>query len=238
MVLVEARGGGAVFRVQAIVCDFDYTLADSSPGIVTCANEALRGLGLPQATPARIRATIGLSLPQTLTALSGVTDSALTAEFTRRFVAHADRVMNKLTTIYPWVPETVRHLRERGTRLGIVSSKYRYRIEQILVEQGLANVFDIIIGGEDVTQHKPDPAGLFLALQHLQVRPAEVLYVGDHPVDAEAASRAGITFMAVLTGTSDMQSFAGHAVESFLDDLSHLPARLPLSPNGFRLYRA
>lgn len=224
--------------VQAIVCDFDYTLADSSPGIIACANEALQGLGLPPATPARIRATIGLSLAQTFTALSGVTEPTMAAEFTQRFVAHADRVMNRLTTIYPWVPETVRHLRERGARLGIVSSKYRYRIEHILSEHGLASAFEVIVGGEDVAQHKPDPAGLFLALTHLQVTPAEVVYVGDHPVDAEAASRAGIPFMAVLTGTSDRQSFAGHAVQSFLEDLSHLPARLPHAPHSFRLDRA
>ena len=33
--------------VQAIICDFDFTLADSSPGVVACVNEALGGLGLP-----------------------------------------------------------------------------------------------------------------------------------------------------------------------------------------------
>ncbi|MGE3538537.1 MAG: HAD family hydrolase [Candidatus Tectimicrobiota bacterium] len=219
--------------VQAIVCDFDYTLADSSPGIIACANEALRGLGFPQAPAARIRSTIGLSLPQTLAALTGVTDAAMASEFTRRFVAHADQVMNGLTTLYPWVPETVQHLRQRGVRLGIVSSKYRYRIEQILQARGLAACFEVIVGGEDVVYHKPDPAGLFLAIERLQVAPAQVLYVGDHPVDAEAASRAGIAFMAVLTGTSDAQSFANHPVRHFLPDLSQLPLRL--SSQGFRL---
>lgn len=220
---------------QAIVCDFDYTLADSSPGIIACANEALHGLGLPLATPARIRATIGLSLAQTLTALTGITDPARAAEFTKRFVAHADQVMHAHTTMYPWVPETIDRLRARGVRLGIVSSKYRYRIERILTEQNLAASFDVIIGGEDVTHPKPDPAGLLLAVERLRVAPTQVLYVGDHPVDAEAAGRAGIAFMAVLTGTSAAPHFASHRVEHFLDDLSHLPARLPA--NGFRLDR-
>ena len=47
--------------VHAMICDFDFTLADSSPGVVACVNEALAGLGLPPASAERIHATIGLS---------------------------------------------------------------------------------------------------------------------------------------------------------------------------------
>jgi phosphoglycolate phosphatase len=214
--------------IQAIICDFDFTLADSSLGVVACVNEALVGLGLPLASAERIHATIGLSLPHTLQVLTGIADPALAAEFTRRFVAHADQVMHGLTLLYPWVAETVLALRAAGHRLGIVSSKYRYRIERILVEDGLASQFEVIIGGEDVAQHKPDPAGLLLALQCLHLPASEVLYVGDHPVDAEAASRVGVPFMAVLTGTSDTPSFAPYPVHSFLADVSHLPSQLQM----------
>jgi phosphoglycolate phosphatase len=212
--------------LQAIICDFDFTLADSSLGVVACVNEALAGLGLPPASAERIHATIGLSLPHTLQALTGIVDPALATEFTRHFVAHADQVMHGLTLLYPWVAETVQALRAAGQRLGIVSSKYRYRIERILAEGGLASQFQVIIGGEDVTQHKPDPAGLLLALQRLHLPAIDVLYVGDHPVDAEAASRVGVPFMAVLTGTSDMPSFAPYPVHSFLANISHLPSQL------------
>jgi phosphoglycolate phosphatase len=214
--------------VQAIICDFDFTLADSSPGVVACVNEALASLGLPLASAERIHATIGLSLPHTLQALTGIADPAIVTAFTRRFVAHADQVMHGLTLLYPWVAETVLVLRAAGQRLGIVSSKYRYRIERILAEGGLASQFEVIIGGEDVPQHKLNPAGLLLMLQRLNLPAPEVLYVGDHPVDAEAASRAGLPFMAVLTGTSDVSSFAPYPVHSFLANVSHLPSQLQM----------
>jgi phosphoglycolate phosphatase len=109
-----------------------------------------------------------------------------------------------------------------------VSSKYRYRIERILAESGLASQFEVIIGGEDVAQPKPDPAGLLLALQRLHLPAPDVLYVGDHPVDAEAASRVGVPFIAVLTGTSDVPSFAPYPVHSFLMNVSHLPSQLQM----------
>ena len=214
--------------VQAIICDFDFTLADSSLGVVACVNEALAALGLPPASAERIHATIGLSLPHTLQALTGIADPAIATAFTRRFVAHADQVMHGLTLLYPWVAETVLVLRAAGQRLGIVSSKYRYRIERILAEGGLASQFEVIIGGEDVPQHKPNPAGLLLMLQRLNLPAPEVLYVGDHPVDAEAASRAGLPFMAVLTGVADMPSFTPYPVHSFLANVSHLPGQLQM----------
>jgi phosphoglycolate phosphatase-like HAD superfamily hydrolase len=52
--------------IQAIICDFDYPLADASSGVVACVNEALAGLGLPLASAEQIHATIGLSMPHTL----------------------------------------------------------------------------------------------------------------------------------------------------------------------------
>ena len=70
--------------VQAIICDFDFTLADSSPGVVACVNEALAGLGLPLASAEHIHATIGLSLPYTLRSLTGITDPAVATDFTSK----------------------------------------------------------------------------------------------------------------------------------------------------------
>jgi phosphoglycolate phosphatase len=77
-------------------------------------------------------------------------------------------------------------------------------------------------------QPKPDPAGLLLALQRFNLPATDVLYVGDHPVDAEAASRVGVPFMAVLTGTSEVPSFAPYPVHSFLANVSHLPSQLQM----------
>ena len=48
--------------------------------------------------------------------------------------------------------------------------------------------------------------------------------------DAEAASRVGVPFMAVLTGTSDVPSFAPYTVHSFLANVSHLPSQLQMFP--------
>jgi phosphoglycolate phosphatase len=210
--------------LAAVLFDFDYTLADSSPGVVECMNAALAGLGLPPAQADRIRATIGVSLPEALRRLAGERPAAETEEFVRLFVHHADQVMADQIRVYPSVRPVVDELRLQGLSLGIVSTKFRRRIEAILQREGLDQAFAVVVGGEDVAAHKPDPGGLLLALARLDCSPPDALYVGDTATDAEAAGRAGIAFAAVLSGVTPREAFAEHPVIAVFADLRELPA--------------
>ena len=78
---------------DVVVFDFDYTLADSSAGIIECINHALHHLGLPSVPESRIRESIGLTLASTLTFLTGVEEKKTADEFLHLFVKHADAVM-------------------------------------------------------------------------------------------------------------------------------------------------
>jgi phosphoglycolate phosphatase len=113
-------------------------------------------------------------------------------------------------------------LRQNGLKLGIVSTKYRYRIEGILRRENLLEAFDVVIGGEDVAQHKPDPAGLQRAGELLNSAPAQMLYVGDSVVDAEAARRGGVAFAAVLSGVTSKEDFCRYPVAKVANDLTAL----------------
>jgi phosphoglycolate phosphatase len=209
-------------RTQAVIFDFDLTLADSTAPVVECANHALVAMGLPAGDAEHVRRTIGLPLPQVFRALTGRSDATLEGEFSRRFVARADEVMVAGTQVYPEVPDALRALRFHRVRLAIVSTKFRYRIEQILTKAGLTNCVDMIVGGEDVRQHKPHPEGLQCAMARLGVHASRTLYVGDHPLDAEAARAAGAGFVAVLTGVSPPSVWETLPAIAVLDSLGGL----------------
>jgi phosphoglycolate phosphatase len=213
-----------LLRPQVIFFDFDYTLADSSPGIVECVNYALARLGLDPIAPAKIRKTIGLSLPETCLALTGRSD--LGQEFTSLFILRADEIMADLTVLMDSVPDTVQVLKKRGYQLGIVSTKFRRRIETILARENLLESFDVIVGGEDVTEFKPDPEGANLAMQRLECTPSNSIYVGDSRVDLETAKRAGLPFIALVTGPTTREEFLGDDVYRILERISDLPASL------------
>ncbi|MBN1219880.1 MAG: HAD-IIIA family hydrolase [Anaerolineae bacterium] len=207
---------------EAIVFDFDYTLADSSKGVVECINFALSSLSLPTVSAQQACRTIGLSLPHTFERLTGKEETTLSDEFGRLFKVRADKIMVNSTVLLAPVPQTVKFLKQHGIKLGIVSTKFRRRIETILAREGLSGFFDVIVGGEDVIKHKPDPEGLNLALNRLRCSPADSLYVGDSLTDAETASRVGIPFVAVLSGTTGKEEFRGYNVTKFLENLGDL----------------
>ena len=80
-------------------------------------------------------------------------------------------------------------MKDSGARIGIISTKFRYRIKELLDQHFPEDFLDIIIGGEDVQTPKPSPEGLLLAIRQLHATKAETLYIGDSTVDAEPHKR-------------------------------------------------
>ncbi|MEB2345121.1 MAG: HAD family hydrolase [Deltaproteobacteria bacterium] len=216
--------------MRAVLFDFDYTLADSSDAIVECFGAGLSAVGLPAVPAERIRRTIGLPLPEALWALHGVADATLAARFREGFHTLAERIMHERTRVFEPVAGVIAALRASGLATAICSTKRRGQIERILARHALLDGFDAIVGGEDVTRHKPAPDALLLALAQLGVAPEGALYVGDHRVDADAAAHAQVPFVAVLSGPSPPEDFAGRPVRAFLGSVAELPALLATSP--------
>lgn len=208
---------------RGIIFDFDFTLADSSKGVEECVNYALKKLGFKEGSIDKIKETIGLTLEQTLTYLVGEQHTDKSERFKFYFIERADEIMADFTDIFTETPRVLRLLHKKGLKLGIVSTKFRYRIETILSRENLRDLFDVIIGGEDVPKLKPDPFGLISAVKKLNLSFSEVLYVGDSIIDAETASRANIHFIAILTGVTTYKEFDHFQVDSFIEKLSDLP---------------
>ena len=83
---------------KAILFDFDYTLADSSEGIIASVNYALEQLALPTVDDHTIRKLIGVPLEQMFAYFT--TNHALTADFIKYFRQKAYEVMVNKTNLY------------------------------------------------------------------------------------------------------------------------------------------
>ena len=154
-------------KYEAIIFDFDYTLADSSKGVIKCVNDSLSDLNYPLASPENICRTIGMPLSSVFEILSGQTDPSQIQKLMQLFKGYADEVMADLTVLYPFVNPIMQQIINQDRKLGIVSTKYRYRIESILRRENAFNWSDVIVGGEDVTKYKPDPEGLCQAIRSI-----------------------------------------------------------------------
>ena len=84
----------------------------------------------------------------------------------------------------------------------------------------------MIVGGEDVSAHKPDPSGLLAAVRAFGGACSHSLYVGDSSTDAETAKAAGVPFLAVLSGTTPREELQDSGAVGILEDLRQLPGVL------------
>ena len=209
--------------IRGLIFDFDYTLANSSRGVVKCVNYALREIGLVEYPEKDIYKTIGLSLEHTLMQLVGDEHVDKIESFKHYFIKKADEIMANLTLLFTETPSIIKRLYNHGYKLGIVSTKFRYRIEAILSRENLLDNFEVIVGGEDISMLKPNPFGLLLAVKNLNLIHSEVIYLGDSTIDAETANRADISFIAVLSGVTPRKAFSQYQVREFLGNISDLP---------------
>ncbi len=214
--------------IRAIVFDFDLTLADSSRGFIECHNFAAERFGLTPPTPEAIAASIGTPLDLVFPRFYGQDNLALAEGYVAAYQEHADEVMTGLTVMLPGAPKAIRKLGGAGYKLGIVSQKLRYRVEDVLNRESLFECFGVVLGGDDIPAFKPDPRGLLMAVESLGATVSRAIYVGDTTIDAEAARRAELPFIAVLTGATAREAFTSYAPLQTLASVAELPSFLGL----------
>lgn len=217
-------------RYTTYLFDFDYTLADSSRGIVICFRNVLERHEHTGISDEAIKRTIGKTLEDSFSILSGITDPATLAAYRKEYEKEADTHMTINTEFFPETITVLQELKSQGGKIGIISTKYRYRIREMVDLHFPKGFFDIIIGGEDVKKAKPNPQGIKKALRQLHRRKEETLYIGDSTIDAEAAQLAKVDFAGVLNGMTTREELAAYPHRQILDNLSLLPLVLKFSP--------
>ena len=151
-------------RWSAVLFDFDYTLGDTERGIVASTRYALEQMGLSQPPEGEIRRTIGMTLERSFTALTGSTDPAGQAEFSRLFNEKAEEVMVDSAVLYPGARELFDWLETQGIAAGGVTNKNRPRIAAILERAGISPA--VLVSAQDAVP-KPAPDGILLAARSL-----------------------------------------------------------------------
>ncbi len=194
-------------RYKACIFDFDLTLADSSKGILICFKHTLKSFGYNIPDDDTIYGTIGKTLVDSFDVLTGIPNNPLREQMRVEYVKKADDEMVRNTFFYDGAAKGLAGLQIKGIKVGICSTKYRYRIEQSFAQQLGCLPIDLIVGGEDVTDAKPDPQGLLKCISGLGVSLSDALYIGDNIIDAQTAQNANVDFAAVLTGSTTKSEF-------------------------------
>ena len=194
-------------KYKAFIFDFDYTLADATTGIVECVNYALIQAGLKPASRENIRKTVGMTLRDILYELTGINDNKSADKFFSDFISRADDIMTESTVLFDDTIDILSRIKQDGYKTAVVTTKVRYRVDEILDKYSFTGLIDYIVVYEDVENVKPSPEGLIKAINYFGDDKSSVLFIGDTLIDANTAFNASVDFAAVLTGTTGQNEF-------------------------------
>ncbi len=122
-----------------------------------------------------------------------------------------------MVTAFPGAVAAVQRLRDRGVELAIVTSKMRAGARRGLEHCGFGSLFDVIVGADDVSNHKPHAAPVLLALEQLGVSPEHAVMVGDSPHDLASGRSAGARTAAVAWGPFPREQLLATAPDYWLE---------------------
>ena len=205
---------------DAYIFDFDYTLADATEPVVGSFLYALEKMNLQKSSRQDIINTIGIPIGESYTILTG-DDSEEGIELFKKYQKEkSDEITVPNTVFIGDAKEVLQILKNRGKKIGIVSSRWGQRINDIFENLNSRELIDFIIGTEHVKNYKPNPEGLFKMIDMIDAK--NPLYIGDSYIDAQAAQNAKIDFVGVTTGTTSREKLESYPHIAVLDDLKDI----------------
>ena len=184
-------------RLEAVLWDMDGVIADTGDyhfrawqdvfrdeGVSYTREDFRRGFGRRNDTI--IRDNIGRVISQ----------EALDIIAEEKEANYRQRVKHNITPL-PGAAALVKGLREQGIKQAIASSAPLENIRLILEGVGIAEYFQAIVYGREVTVGKPDPQVYLLAAKKLGVAPASCVVVEDAVAGVAGARSAGMKCLAV-----------------------------------------
>src|SRR4051794_16661648 len=175
-------------RYGTVLFDLDGTLIDSGAAILASFHHATETvLGRRYADDVVMASVGGHGIHRQMAAF----DEGRVDDLVAAYRAHNTELYRDIR-LFPGIEPVLERLRDEGRKLGVVTVKSRVTVHLTFELLPLGSYFEVVVNGDDVTEHKPDPAGLLLALDQLGAVPEDACYVGDSPFDLQAAKAAGL----------------------------------------------
>ena len=213
----------------AAIIDIDGTLVDSNYQHALAWYRALREFGVTRELW-RLHRLIGMGGDHLVEEIAGAELEARHGDAIRDAEQRRFRELIDEVAALPRASELVRTLADGGRAVVLASSAQAWQVDHYL---DLLDVRDALTGwttADDVDRTKPDPDLLHAAWE--TAGGGAAVMIGDSTWDCEAARRAGMDTIAVLTGGFGrdelIEAGAAHVFDS-LDDLADHLDETPLT---------
>jgi pyrophosphatase PpaX len=174
-------------KINTVLFDLDGTLIDTNELIISSFLHTLEHYYPNQYNREDVLPFLGPTLRETFEPMDATKVDEMITTYRKYNLAHHDTFV----TEFPTVLGTIKILKEKGYKVGIVTTKISDVVMKGLKLTKLDSYFDVIVALDHVEKAKPDPEPIFKALEQLGSKPDEAIMVGDNYHDILAGKNAG-----------------------------------------------
>ena len=176
-------------KFKTAVFDLDGTLIDTLEDLKNSVNYALSKYDYPQRTYEEIKSFVD-TIKEDLLSI-----------FKKHYVDNSA----VYTAPYDGIKELLAELRSAGVKTAVVTNKMQ-EAAQDLVNRFFGSDIDIVIGQVDGLAQKPQPDGVWKAIEFLGSSLEESVYIGDSEVDCLTASNSHLPIIGCVWGFRGRQT--------------------------------
>ena len=199
---------------NTVIFDLDGTLLDTLEDLRDATNYALKKHSFPERSLDEIRRFVGNGVRVLVKrALPENTSDEVYEAAYADFKAYYKKNMQKHTRPYNGVSEMLKNLKAAGLKIAIVTNKADFAAIPLCRE--IFPEVETVIGTNEHIASKPDPCGVYKALEILSSEKDEAYYVGDSEIDVLTARNAGVDLISVIWGFRTKDELEEYGIKRF-----------------------
>ena len=191
--------------INTIIFDLDGTLLNTLEGLKNSTNFALKKFNSPEITLEQTRSFVGNGVRKLIE--RAIPNGEKNPDFEKclnTFKEHYSKTMYQKTVAYDGIEDMLTELKRKGIKTGVVSNKFDTAVKELC-----KNYFDgliiVAIGESPDVRKKPAPDSVLKAMEILDAKPENTLYVGDSDVDIQTAKNTNLKSVGVTWGFRDRE---------------------------------
>lgn len=176
--------------IKSVLFDFDGTLADTLPLSFSAFRSVFLKYENKLMNNEEIVNTFGPTEEEIIKI--NITNKDMVDSAIEHYYEIYEKHFHEMVVIPSEVINLIRDLSQQNIKMVIITGKSRRCLDICLKNLGISELFITSITGDEVSKPKPDPEGIYRAIQLMDLRPDEVIFVGDSNADIMAGKSANI----------------------------------------------